>query len=433
MLKIAPLFFQKTADYGLNPSFFRQLNQIRQGRAPGQVIIQFTDQCNASCAQCGMRRENAFDRTKMNVDTVKKMLDSMAAQGVNAVSFTGGEPLLYLKDISECIKHARSVGIQYVRTGTNGFIFQGHQKPKFKAKVEAIAETLLDAGIYTFWISIDSKSVAVHENNRGLPDSIAGIEKAVPIFHQMGLYPSANLGINRYIGGEQEPPKIQVEAGEDDPFYQHFKTAFAEFYQHVEALGFTIVNACYPMNYDDSEANAVYTATSTGNFVYFTQHEKIALFKAMRDVIPKYRHRLRIFTPISVLNALINSYLGNQSDSYACRGGIDFFFIDAMDNHVYPCGFRGDESLGSMENMDISELDRSAWCKECDWECFRDPSQMLGPLIEFGQSPVKTLARLANEKQFRQTWLRDVAYYRACQYFDATKTPDYNKLNRFKI
>ena len=75
-------------------------------------------------------------------------------------------------------------------------------RPAFEKRVSGLAEQLVNAGVYTFWISIDSADPGVHESMRGLKGVWDGIRKAIPIFHRHGLYPSANLGINRKMGKE---------------------------------------------------------------------------------------------------------------------------------------------------------------------------------------------------------------------------------------
>ncbi len=402
-----------------------------QGHLPGQVVIQYTDQCNASCAQCGMRRENRYDRATLDDEAVRKLLDAMAARNVQAVSFTGGEPLLYLKSITHAIHYARSVGIRYVRTGTNGFLFRHHTKPDFADKIAKLADSLVEAGIYTFWISIDSADTEVHERNRGLPEVMTGIQKALPIFHQHGLYPSANLGINRYMGRVHGPPVLDDTPSAQEAFYQHFQQAFRDFYQRVEEMGFTIVNACYPMTFDNDQEHAVYTATSSGDFVAFTAQERLWLFRAMFDVIPEFRHRLRIFTPRTALRALIRHYQGLADEGYACHGGMDFFFIDAKDMNTYPCGFRGTENLGKFWELDETKLDKKAWCKQCDWECFRDPSELIGPFTQLFQSPWQLVKRFWQDRDYAKLWYEDIQYYRACDYFNAQMPPNAQKLARF--
>lgn len=411
--------------------------RVLGGRLPGQVVIQYTDRCNAACAQCGMRASNAFERTKMDVDSVKRMLDAMARQGVQAVSFTGGEPLLCLDEIVECIRHAGAVGIRYIRTGTNGFIFRGHDKPGFEDKIHTIASTLAESPVNTFWVSVDSAVPEVHEANRGLAGVIKGIEKGLPIFHQHGLHPSANLGINRHIGGRENLPDLERDGVE--VFREHFRQSFRRFYGFVEELGFTIVNACYPMSLDadEAEGQAVYAATSVDDFIRFTPAEKVELFTALYETVPEFRSRLRIFTPRSSLLALIREYRakvagnGSVQRSHACRGGIDFFFIDSRDGNTYPCGYRGAENLGKFWDLDLGALKTEAWCRQCDWECFRDPSELAGPLLDLPRRPASLIGRMLRDAEYRRAWRQDLSYYRACGYFSARTPPQREKLARF--
>ena len=99
----------------------------------------------------------------------------------------------------------------------------------------------------------------------------------------------------------------------------------------VDGMGFTIVNACYPMSVDseNSQLKTVYQATATDHIVRFTRREKKMIFKALRDTIPGFRSRIRIFTPRASLNALIRNYEntgGSISEfSAPCQGGINFF------------------------------------------------------------------------------------------------------------
>ncbi len=405
---------------------------LAKGRIPGQVVIQYTDRCNAACVQCGMRRTSDFPRTTMNPEQLKPQIDAMAAQGVQAISFTGGEPLLCREQVVELAKYAGAAGIRYIRTGTNGYIFMGSDKPDFTDKIARIADQLADSPINTFWISVDSADPATHEKNRGFAGIVNGMEKALPIFHERGLYPSANLGINRLTGG----PKLAPASSEPRVVYNAFRTSFARFYRFVESLGFTIVNACYPMSHapEDAEAvgdSAVYAATSSDDFIHFSPAEKREVFQALYDTVPEFRSRLRIFTPRCSLLALIRSLSGDGEKAYACRGGIDFFFMDSRDMNTYPCGYRGAESLGKFTDLDVASLGQAPFCKECDWECFRDPSELIGPFTELLQRPLSVAGRLLQDKEYRSVWLKDLRYYKACGYFDGRSAPDMAALARF--
>ena len=376
-----------------------------------------------------MRVSEPFKRSKLDPDSAKRIIDAAAQKGVAALSITGGEPLLYIDEIVDLLKYARDSGIRYTRTGTNGYLFANHEQPDYRDRVTKIAKKLAASGLYTFWISIDSADPAVHEEMRGLPGVIGGIKKALPIFHAHGIYPSANLGINRNIGGASRPPST-----DPSEFYGFYRSAFARFYNLVIDMGFTIVNACYPMSIEDSPEsglNAVYGATNKSGITRYTSAEKALLFKALFQTIPEFRRRIRIFSPRSSLYSLMQQQAGKEQDHHSCRGGIDYFFIDARDGNTYPCGYRGSENLGKFWDLNLSNTDKNVSCRRCDWECFRDPSEMIGPLISLFSSPRHFYRTMIRNEKFRKLWIEDIKYFTACDLFDCNKPPNAEKLVSF--
>ena len=402
-----------------------------KGRIPGQVIIQYTDRCNGKCPQCGMRSTEQFKRSKFSEEEVKKIIDAASKQGVQALSFTGGEPFLYEKEILSLIRYAGDCNIEYIRTGTNGFIFMDSDSLNFKDKIQRLAESLSKTKLRNFWISIDSAEPETHEKMRGLEGVIKGIEKALPIFHEFGIYPAANLGINRNTGGINKIPSKMINENE---FYTDFRNAFKEFYNFVINLGFTMVNACYPMSVDNNseeKLQAAYGATSTSNIVAFSKEEKIQVFKALLDTIPEFRSKIRLFTPQVSLYSLIKQYEGNAEYCLPCRGGIDFFFIDAKDGNTYPCGYRGTENMGKFYELDVKAIKEKPFCKKCDWECFRDPSEFIGYLMNFLTNPLGSIIKNEKDEKYRKLWKEDINYYRACDFFDGRKAPQQENLKKF--
>ena len=403
---------------------FSTCRRLVRGRIPGQAVIQITDRCNASCVQCGMRRANDFPRHSLDQDTVERILDAVARLGMQAVSFTGGEPLLHLDRLTAMIRHAKKLGIRYIRTGTNGFIFRHHDTPDFSDRMRRTADALLESGIRNFWISLDSCDSTIHENNRGLPGVVAGMAKALPLFHERGLYPSVNLGINRFCGGHI--PTLNAPF-EPKAFRAGFTEAFSRFFAHVADMGFSIANCCYPMSQEDG---AVYQASAQDTFIRFSAPEKEIMLEALRDVIPAFRHRLRIFTPLSSLDALLTQCRGNEAQTFACRGGLDFFFIDATKGHAYPCGYRAENDLGPLWSMNALP-EAEATCRRCDWECFRDPSELFGPLTSLATAPRSMARKFRTRPDFLRLWLDDLRYYLACDMFDGRKPMRPRQLARF--
>src|SRR5581483_5177027 len=120
----------------------RHFAKLLRSRALGQLIIQLTDRCNAACPQCDMRMSSDFQRSVLPIDVARRSIDHVAANGVVALSITGGELLLYLKEVTSLLRHACDAGIPLTRTGTNGFLFQNSDKPSFESRVARIAENL---------------------------------------------------------------------------------------------------------------------------------------------------------------------------------------------------------------------------------------------------------------------------------------------------
>jgi MoaA/NifB/PqqE/SkfB family radical SAM enzyme len=302
--------------------------------------------------------------------------------------------------------------------------------------VNKIAEKLAASPVRNLWISIDSVDPAVHEQMRGFPKLISGIERALPIFHRHGIYPSANLGINRAVGGANTSKLAELNCLDENYylriFYLEFKKAFREFYRFVADLGFTMVNTCYPMSIDPTEdLQAVYGATSADPIVRFSKAEKALLYKALLETIPEFRSQLRIFSPQCSLYALYQQYSSDSHFHYPCRGGIDFFFIDSKDGNTYPCGYRGNENFGRYWELNCEVIGGQRDCHQCDWECFRDPSELFGPILQGLSDPFSLLKRLKGDRRFFRLWLDDLRYYRACDLFDGRKPPDYKRMRGF--
>ena len=419
---------------------------LLRGRIPGQLVIQFTNHCNALCPQCGMNKRNSIPRYRLTNDEIKALVDAAAAKGVKAVSFTGGEPLMFLDDVVEYMKYAGRAGIEFIRTGSNGFFFANPDDPGFDDRVKKTADKLASSPIRNLWISIDSGIPSVHEEMRGFPGVVKGIEKAIPIFHERGLYPSANLGLNRNLGG----PDCQVlyhgreSCAENYPerLYQELRESLQAFYRQVINMGFTMVNTCYPMSVDEDEQaeasqpsedlQAVYAATSTDRVVKFDQEEKTLLFKALFETVPEFRSKVRIFSPRANLLALIRQYSQNPEPSYPCRGGIDFFFADCQDGNIYPCGYRGQDNMGQFKDLDLNKIDRNAVCRRCDWECFRDPSELFGPITQLFTQPLELFKKAKRDREFFKIWWEDIQYYQAAEFFNGRKPLKPEKLRKFK-
>lgn len=412
----------------------RNLLALGRGRIPGQVVVQVTDSCNAHCPQCEMRVGNKYRRSDLQKESIEKILDSAADQGAAAVSFTGGEPFLQFATLIEGINRAGELGIPLVRTGTNGYFLRHHRRSDFKKQVEKFAVPLASSPLRNLWFSLDSAVPEVHDRMRGLPGLFEGIAKSIPIFHEHGIWPTANLGVNRSLGGKKLRLAKNAGREEIEAFYSECLEAFSSFYQKVIDVGFTIVNFCYPMSIEsqpESGLNSVYRASSADDLVSFSHEEKVLLFQAMSESVTRFRDRIRIFTPRSMLYSLVQQYKTHEAHGYPCQGGRDFFFVSAVDGNAYPCGFRASENLGKYWSLESTSEAKGAECTQCDWECLRDPSNTLGPIQEYVHSPIQLLNRLRSDQEWIRLWWQDLRYQRAADFFNGRIAPDYKRLTSF--
>jgi MoaA/NifB/PqqE/SkfB family radical SAM enzyme len=367
-----------------------------------------------------MRKSAAIERFTLHESRVKELLDQCAKNGIGAVSLTGGEPFIKPLALMDLLDYAARRGIRFLRSGTNGYMFAPGGKAAGHDELERFVKALTATGIRNFWISIDSADPRTHEAMRGLPGVMAGIQRALPLFHARGLYPAANLGINRNVAGAPIPPLRGP--GDEDRFFADFAAGFNAFFSRVIALGFTMANVCYPMSSGQAglaEERPVYGAISADPAVDFSPAELRLVFRALLEVIPRFRRRIRIFSPLSVLYALSREE-GNLL--FPCLGGQAYFFVNGKDGRLYPCGYRGNEDLGS----DLAAALRRGrkdkpWCVKCHWECFRDPSQLFGMARYLIRHPVRAFFKKELDPHLLRLWFADIAYYVEHDFFDGRR------------
>jgi len=407
----------------------RLAREFIKGGLPGQVIVQVTTACEAACEQCAYGRPGAVKKT-LPEQKVVEIIDTAAANGFQAISFTGGEPFLLYRRLLRYIQHAGKAGIKFIRTGTNaGFLQRPYKKlgdsPLFRDAVAKIADDIAATPLRNLWISVDSTDVETHERNRNLKGVIRAIALSLPIFAERNIFPAINLGINRLIDGPC--PDWEIE-GYHDPnkfnaqrFEQRYREGFERYFRLCEELGFTIVGVCYPM----AEQTGMYGAASE-TLTSYSPQELALLFKALDEVTRQYRSRLRISSPSTALYYLTRGEFGVR-----CSGGHDYFFISAVDGLAYPCGYI-DKPLGEFKNLDFHRLRKeNRTCTKCHWECFYDPDQLVGTVRRLLAHPVSVMPKVVRNPELRDRLIFDMRYFLACDFLDGRRPPNYEKLARF--
>lgn len=84
-----------------------------------QIAFGYSTRCNIKCDHC-VATNGSQGNGKMDLQQAKGIIQEMASVNVTGISFTAGEPFIYLNDILELIQMCRRERI-YSRVVTNGF------------------------------------------------------------------------------------------------------------------------------------------------------------------------------------------------------------------------------------------------------------------------------------------------------------------------
>jgi len=84
-----------------------------------QLAFGYSTKCNIRCGHC-VAAGQVQSTSKMGIDIARNIIIDMAECGVSGISFTAGEPLLFLDDICSLVQICKDLGI-YSRVVTNGY------------------------------------------------------------------------------------------------------------------------------------------------------------------------------------------------------------------------------------------------------------------------------------------------------------------------
>lgn len=125
------------------------------GGAPRPVVVwAATKACNLRCVHCYASANADPDPDELTNAEARAMLEDLAAFGVPAVLFSGGEPLVR-PDVPELMEFAKSLGLT-ITLSTNGLLID-----------DAMADRMADIGVKYVGISLDGMRPK-HDKLRGL-------------------------------------------------------------------------------------------------------------------------------------------------------------------------------------------------------------------------------------------------------------------------
>lgn len=124
--------------------------------APYQVVWDFTSRCNIeTCKQCYASELFEKDVKELSKEECFKIIDKLAAMDVVTIFWSGGEPLMRIDDLCECIKYTSSKGI-FSSLVTNGTLL-----------TPEVVERLKAAGLPVVYVSFDGGTKESNDAIRG--------------------------------------------------------------------------------------------------------------------------------------------------------------------------------------------------------------------------------------------------------------------------
>jgi MoaA/NifB/PqqE/SkfB family radical SAM enzyme len=181
--KIVPNTFAPPV--GSRPQFRALRGLIKSHLLPWRVPIAMTFavtyKCQCKCVHCSAGKHLRKDVKELTTKEAKKVIDDSQKLGITIMAFTGGEPLLR-EDIFELISHVdkrKTMPIMF----TNGQFLTDENIDK-----------LVEAGLYSIFVSIDSPIPEEHDNVRGMPGLFETAIKGLKKLKEKGVF----VGLSSY-------------------------------------------------------------------------------------------------------------------------------------------------------------------------------------------------------------------------------------------
>lgn len=135
---------------------------------PLAITCILTEACDKKCKYCfyDAGGENAYTRT-LNRELVHKLIDEAADLGIQTITFTGGEPMLY-RDLLEVLRHCQEKNIETILTTRGG------PNPK-------MAEKLASVGLSQATVGLDAATEETAEKLSATPNIVANTSEFIRI------------------------------------------------------------------------------------------------------------------------------------------------------------------------------------------------------------------------------------------------------------
>jgi MoaA/NifB/PqqE/SkfB family radical SAM enzyme len=156
-------------------------SRIFRTKYPVAMTFAVTYKCQCHCVHCSAGKHYKEGVKELSTKEAKKLINESQDLGISIIAFTGGEPLLR-EDLFELIDYVdkkKAVPLLF----TNGQFLTDENIKK-----------LIDAGLYSLFVSIDSPNAEEHDKLRGMPGLFDSALKGLKKMKSKGVF----VGISSY-------------------------------------------------------------------------------------------------------------------------------------------------------------------------------------------------------------------------------------------
>src|SRR5262245_51427831 len=251
---------------------------------PAVCDVSVTNVCNATCDFCSYAYDKQIIKDKRWIDRTNfaRALPILYRRGIRYVSFQGGEPLLH-PQIAGLVADEHANGMRPVLF-TNGWLLP--------QKIEG----LINAGLGTLLVSIDSHSLAEHERNRGLQGVGERVREGLAVARRNGIPTLASVTVNRLVQYDRLPELLRW-------------------------LGFDGVTFSYPRREPLGSSSMVFNPDSS--LVSFQMKELLQALEAIKAL----KKHFRVLNPKHSIED-IQRHVRGEKERFGCVGGHKYFYLD---------------------------------------------------------------------------------------------------------
>ena len=147
------------------------------------VSFEITRKCNLRCRHCYSDSGKQL-RNELTVEEIKSLIDELAAMGVLAITFTGGEPLMH-PHIFELMEYAKKKPLT-ILLFTNATLI-----------TPEIARKLKELKVYKVNISIDGPDGKTHDQFRGVDGAFEKTIRGISLLQEAGVTVQVSISVTR--------------------------------------------------------------------------------------------------------------------------------------------------------------------------------------------------------------------------------------------